>query len=69
MNVLYKTKTKAELRDESEKALKKFLKKGGDVQVIKAKKIPKSKMTTKSSRGFVAGTGGLSTGFPSKTFA
>ncbi|CAB5221366.1 hypothetical protein UFOVP240_145 [uncultured Caudovirales phage] len=69
MNVLYKTKTKAELRAESEKALKKFLKTGGDVQVIKAKKIPKSKMTTKSSRGFVAGTGGLSTGFPSKTFA
>jgi hypothetical protein len=69
MNVLYKTKTKAELRTESEKALKKFLKTGGDVQVIKAKKIPKSKMTTKSSRGFVAGTGGMSTGFPSKAFA
>jgi hypothetical protein len=69
MNVLYKTKTKAELRAESEKALKKFLKTGGDVQVIKAKKIPKSKMTTKSSRGFVAGTGGMSTGFPSKAFA
>lgn len=69
MNVLYKTKTKAELRAESEKALKKFLKTGGDVQVIKAKKLPKTKMTTKSSRGFVSGTGGLSTGFPTKVFA
>jgi len=69
MNVLYKTKTKAELRVESQKALKKFLKTGGDIQIIKARKIPKSKMTTKTSRGFVAGTGGMSTGFPSKAFA
>lgn len=69
MNVLYKTKTKAELRAESEKALKKFLKTGGDIQIIKPRKSPKSKMTTKTSRGFVAGTGGIATGYPTKSFA
>jgi len=61
--------TKAEARAEGEKALKAFLKKGGVVQVDeKKRKAPKTKMSGKSSRGFMGGTGGFATGYPRKTF-
>jgi hypothetical protein len=61
--------TKAEARAESEKALKAFLKKGGVVQVDeKKRKAPKTKMSGKSSRGFMGGTGGFATGYPRRTF-
>ena len=68
MSVIYKSKS--ELRAESEKALKKFLKQGGSIEIVKSRKAPKSKMRTKSSRGFVQGTSGFATGAPKKsTFA
>ena len=54
--VLYKSKSKAELRVEGEKALKKFLKSGGAVEVIKAKRAPKQKMRAKNSKGFQGST-------------
>jgi hypothetical protein len=61
--------TKAEARAEGEKALKAFLKKGGVVQVDeKKRKAPKTKMSGKSSRGFMGGTGGFATGYPRRTF-
>jgi len=61
--------TKAEARVEGEKALKAFLKKGGVVQVDeKKRKAPKTKMSGKSSRGFMGGTGGFATGYPRRTF-
>jgi hypothetical protein len=61
--------TKAEARTEGEKALQAFLKKGGVVQVDeKKRKAPKTKMSGKSSRGFMGGTGGFATGYPRKTF-
>lgn len=59
--------TKAQIREESEKALKAFLKKGGVIEVGKPARARKSKMASKSSRGFVAGTSGFATGFPRRT--
>jgi hypothetical protein len=45
------------------------LKKGGVIQVNeKTRKAPKTKMSGKSSRGFMGGTGGFATGYPRKTF-
>jgi hypothetical protein len=61
--------SKSEARAEGEKAMQAFLKKGGVVQVNqKTRKAPRTKMSGKSSRGFMSGTGGFSTGFPRKTF-
>ncbi len=63
-------KTKAEVRAEGEKALKAFLRKGGVIQVDeKKRRAPKTKMSAKSSRGFVSGTGGFATGYPRKSVA
>lgn len=60
--------TKAEIRAESEKALKAFLRKGGVIQVDSRKRRePKSKMSAKSSRGFCTGTSGFASGMPRKT--
>lgn len=67
MNVLYKTQTKSELRAEMDKQLKKFLKAGGSIEIVKSRKAPKQKMTCKNSRGFTTGTSGFATGMPSKT--
>ena len=65
MTVVFKSK--AELRAETEKALKKFLKRGGDIEIVKAKKAPTMKMRTKNSRGYVSGTSGFANGFPRKS--
>lgn len=64
-NTLYKSKS--QVRAEGEEALQKFLQAGGTIQVVKAKKAPKVKMTCKSSRGFQGGTAGFSTGFPRRS--
>ena len=61
------TKTKAELRAESEKALQVFLSRGGVVEVGRAARTRKTKMVGKTSRGFVSGTGGFATGYPRKS--
>lgn len=60
-------KSKNEMRAEMELALKKFLKSGGVIEQVKARKAPKQKMTTKSSRGFQSGTSGFASGFPRRT--
>ena len=61
--------SKAEARAEGEKAMQVFLSKGGIVQVNDRKrKAPRTKMSGKSSRGFMGGTGGFATGYPRKTF-
>lgn len=59
--------SKAEMRAESEKALKAFLKKGGVIEVGKPARARKSTMAAKSSRGFVMGTNGFATGYPRRT--
>lgn len=60
-------KTKAELREESEKALKAFLKKGGVIEVGRPARARKSVMSSKSSRGFVSGTAGFANGYPRRS--
>jgi hypothetical protein len=62
-------KTKSQLRAETEKQIKLFLKKGGSIEVVKPRKAPKQIMRAKTSRGFVSGTGGFANGFPRKTLA
>lgn len=59
--------TKAEIRAESEKALKAFLRKGGVIQVGRPARVPKSKMSGKTSRGYCSGTSGFASGMPRKT--
>jgi hypothetical protein len=48
MNEVYKTKS--QLREETSEALQQFLARGGQVQVVKARKAPKQKMNGKTSR-------------------
>lgn len=68
MNVIYKTKS--EQRVETSEAIQAFLAKGGQIQVVPAKKTrlrTKQKMATKASRGFQGGTAGFATGYPRKS--
>lgn len=48
MNQVYKSKS--QLREETSEALQQFLARGGQVQVVKARKAPKQKMNGKTSR-------------------
>lgn len=48
MNEVYKTKS--QLREETSEALQQFLARGGQIQVVKARKAPKQKMNGKTSR-------------------
>ena len=57
-------KSKSQVRTETADALAQFLARGGTIEVVKAKKAPKQKMTCKNSRGFNGGTSGFATGFP-----
>ena len=69
MNSIYKPKS--EIRVETSEAIQQFLARGGQIQVIPAKKTrgrTKQKMAGKSSRGFQGGTSGFATGYPRKTF-
>lgn len=65
MNTIYKSKS--QVRTETKDALEAFLRAGGTIEVVKAKKAPKQKMTCKSSRGFQSGTSGFATGFPKRS--
>ena len=59
-------KSKSQVREETADAVEKFLRAGGSVQVIPAKKRRKrteQKMSRKSSKGFRAGSSGFSTGY------
>jgi hypothetical protein len=61
-------KSKAELRAETEKQLKAFLKKGGSIEVIKPRKAPRPKMAGKTTRVASTGTSGFAVGYPRKSF-
>lgn len=65
MNVVYKSKS--QVRTETADALAEFLARGGSIEVVKARKAPKQKMSAKSSRGFATGTSGFAIGYPSKS--
>ena len=60
-------KTKSQLRAETEKQVKLFLKKGGSIEVVKARKAPKQRMSGKVTRSASTGTSGFATGFPRKS--
>lgn len=60
-------KTKAEIRAESEVALKAFLRRGGVIEKGRPARARKSKMASKSSRGYVRGTSGFAVGYPRKS--
>ena len=60
-------KSKSELRAETEKQLKAFLRKGGSIEVVKARKAPKQRMSGKTTRNASTGTSGFATGFPRKS--
>ena len=64
MNVIYKSKS--QVRTETADALAEFLARGGVIEVVKARKTPKQKMTCRTSRGFNGGSAGFATGYPSK---
>lgn len=48
MNEVYKSKS--QVREETSEALQQFLARGGQIQVVKARKAPKQKMNGKTSR-------------------
>jgi len=67
MNTIY-NKSKSEIRAEIEKSLKAFIQAGGMIEICKpSRRKSTSKMAVKASRGFMAGTGGLATGYPRRT--
>jgi hypothetical protein len=61
-------KSKAELRIETENAIKKFLKQGGSIEVVKSRKGPKMLMRAKVTKQASTGTSGFAVGFPRKSF-
>jgi hypothetical protein len=64
--IMYKSKT--EMRIETEQAIKKFLKQGGSIEVVKSRKAPKMLMRGKTTRVASTGTSGFAVGFPRKSF-
>jgi len=63
-NTLYKDKS--QLRQETSEALQEFLARGGQIEVVKAKKMRRrttQKMSAKTSRGFQTGTSGFASGY------
>jgi hypothetical protein len=60
-------KSKSELRAETEKQLKAFLRKGGTIEIIKPRKAPKQRMSGKVTKSGSTGTSGFATGYPRKS--
>jgi hypothetical protein len=68
-NTIYNTstKSKSQLREEGEKALQLFLKRGGVIQEAKpSRRKIKATMSSKTTR-FVSGTSGFANGYPRKS--
>ena len=61
-------KSKSQVRIETADALAKFLRSGGVIQVVKAKKAPKQKKKAVGTRMASTGTSGFAAGFPKRTF-
>jgi hypothetical protein len=66
MNEIYKSKS--QVRQETKDAVEQFLRAGGSIQVVKAKKAPKQKMRAKTSKGFAGGSSGFATGYSKTSF-
>ena len=56
-------KSKSQVRTETADALQQFLARGGVIEVVKAKKAPKQKMSGKTTRNSSGSTGGFAMGF------
>jgi hypothetical protein len=67
MNEIYKSKS--QLREETKDAVAEFLRNGGTIEVVKAKKAPKQKMKAKTSRGFSGGSSGFAAGYAKATLS
>lgn len=65
MNVVYKSKS--QVRAETQDAVELFLARGGQIQVVKARKAPKQKMSGKTTRQSCVGTSGFAAGFPKRS--
>ncbi len=65
MNEVYKSKS--QLREETSEALQQFLARGGQIQVVKARKAPTQKMLGKQSRNASTGSSGFAAGYPSRS--
>ena len=64
-NTLYKSKS--QIRTETADSVEKFLKAGGVIQVVKARKAPKQKMKAVGTRQASTGTAGFATGYPKRS--
>ena len=60
-------KSKSQVRAETADAVAKFLRSGGVIEIVKAKKAPKQKMKAVGTRQASTGTGGFATGYPRKS--
>ena len=59
--------SKSEARAETENALTQFLKSGGVIEVVKARKAPKARMSGKTTRNASTGSSGFATGYPRRS--
>lgn len=66
MNQVYKSKS--QLREETSEALQQFLARGGQIEVVKARKAPKQKMNGKTTRQSSTGTSGFAAGYAKSSF-
>ena len=65
-NTIYRSKS--QLRTETADAVEKFLKAGGTIQVVKAKKAPKPRMKAVGTRQASTGTSGFAAGYSRSSF-
>ena len=66
MNTVYKSKS--QVRSETADAVEKFLRAGGVIEVVKAKKAPKQLMKAVGTRQPSTGTSGFAIGYPKRSF-
>lgn len=66
MKTIYKSKS--QIREETNKQVELFLKRGGQIEVVKARKAPKQKMSGKTTRQTSVGTSGFATGYRTSKF-
>jgi hypothetical protein len=66
MNTVFKSKS--QVRQETADAVEQFLRSGGSIQVVKAKKAPKQKMRSKGTKNSSGSTSGFAMGYSRSSF-
>ena len=61
-------KSKSQIREETANAVEAFLRAGGSIEVVKAKKAPKQKMRAKGTKASSGSTGGFAMGYSRSNF-